>query len=123
MRYGVGHRCGSDPPLLWLWCRPAAAAPFRPQPGNFHMLQVQPQKDKKKKKKKERKKERKKNPKNKNKVSPRGGTRFRPQGVAQIWTWRYSEKVFHSQRRAQTEAWKQQRIMPNGGQGILSCRD
>ena len=22
----VGHRCGSDPGLLWLWCRPAAAA-------------------------------------------------------------------------------------------------
>ena len=23
---GVGRRCGSDPMLLWLWCRPAAAA-------------------------------------------------------------------------------------------------
>ena len=23
---GVGCRCGSDPALLWLWCRPAAAA-------------------------------------------------------------------------------------------------
>ena len=22
----VGHKCGSDPTLLWLWCRPAAAA-------------------------------------------------------------------------------------------------
>ena len=23
---GVGCRCGSDPVLLWLWCRTAAAA-------------------------------------------------------------------------------------------------
>ena len=27
---GVGHRCGSDPALLWLWCRPAAVAPIQP---------------------------------------------------------------------------------------------
>ena len=27
---GVGHRCGSDSVLLWLWCRPAAVAPIRP---------------------------------------------------------------------------------------------
>ena len=26
MNCGVGHRCGSDPSLLWLWCGPAAAA-------------------------------------------------------------------------------------------------
>ena len=26
MSYGVGHRCGSDPILLWLWYRPAATA-------------------------------------------------------------------------------------------------
>jgi len=24
----VGQRRGSDPTLLWLWCRPAAAAPI-----------------------------------------------------------------------------------------------
>ena len=30
MGYGVGHRQGSDPLLLWLWCRLAAVAPFRP---------------------------------------------------------------------------------------------
>ena len=30
MSYGVGHRCGSDPTLLWWWCRPEAAAPIRP---------------------------------------------------------------------------------------------
>ena len=28
--YGVGHRHGSDPALLWLWHRPAAVAPVRP---------------------------------------------------------------------------------------------
>ena len=27
---GVGHRCGSDPLRLWLWCRLAAVAPIRP---------------------------------------------------------------------------------------------
>ena len=27
---GVGCRHGSDPELLWLWCRPAAIAPIRP---------------------------------------------------------------------------------------------
>jgi len=27
---GIGHRCGLDPALLWLWCRPAGAAPIRP---------------------------------------------------------------------------------------------
>ena len=26
----VGHRDGSDPVLLWLWCRPVAAAPIGP---------------------------------------------------------------------------------------------
>ena len=27
---GVGCRCGLDLVLLWLWCRPAAAAPIQP---------------------------------------------------------------------------------------------
>ena len=27
---GVGHRCNSDPMLLWLWYRPAATAVIRP---------------------------------------------------------------------------------------------
>ena len=27
---GVGHRCGSDPVLLWLWCKPMAIAPIHP---------------------------------------------------------------------------------------------
>ena len=29
VNYGVGHRCGSDPVLLWLWPRPAATASIR----------------------------------------------------------------------------------------------
>ena len=28
MSCGVGSRCGLDPELLWLWCRPAAVAPI-----------------------------------------------------------------------------------------------
>ena len=30
MRYGVGHRHGLDPALLWLWLRPVAIAPIQP---------------------------------------------------------------------------------------------
>ena len=30
MSRGVGHRCGLDLELLWLWCGPAAAVPIRP---------------------------------------------------------------------------------------------
>ena len=30
MSCGVGHRCSSDPALLWPWCRPAAVALIRP---------------------------------------------------------------------------------------------
>ena len=30
MSCGVGRICGSDPSLLWLWCRPAAIAPTQP---------------------------------------------------------------------------------------------
>ena len=30
MSCGVGHRGGSDPALLWLWCRPVATDPIRP---------------------------------------------------------------------------------------------
>ena len=29
MSCGVGHRCSSDPALLWLWCRPGATAPIQ----------------------------------------------------------------------------------------------
>ena len=30
MSCGVGGRRGSDPSLLWLWCKPASAALIRP---------------------------------------------------------------------------------------------
>ena len=30
MSCGVGHRRGSDPAFLWLWCRPAAVARIQP---------------------------------------------------------------------------------------------
>ena len=30
MSCGVGCRCGWDPMLLWLWCRPTASALIRP---------------------------------------------------------------------------------------------
>jgi len=50
MSCGVGHRCGLDPVLLWLWYRPAATALIQPLAWNLHMLQVGPQKDLKKKK-------------------------------------------------------------------------
>ena len=30
MSCGVGCKRGSDPALLWLWCRPVATAPIRP---------------------------------------------------------------------------------------------
>ena len=30
MSCGVGCRCGSDPKLLWLWCRPVAITLIRP---------------------------------------------------------------------------------------------
>ena len=32
---GIGHRHGSDPTFLWLWCRPAAAAPIQPLAWEF----------------------------------------------------------------------------------------
>ena len=27
---GIGCRCGSDPALLWLWCKPEAVTSIRP---------------------------------------------------------------------------------------------
>ena len=55
---GVGHRCGSDPILLWLWCRPAAAAPVRPPAWELPYATSTSLKSKKKKKKKKKKKRR-----------------------------------------------------------------
>ena len=51
----VGRRCGSDPELLWLWCRPAAVAPIRPVAWELpYAVSVALKKDQKKKKKKKK---------------------------------------------------------------------
>ena len=50
MSCGVGHRLGSDPVLLWLWLRLAAAAPIRPlgwEPPYASGATPPPKKDKK----------------------------------------------------------------------------
>ena len=51
MSYGVGQRLGSDPVLLWLCCRPAAAALIQPLPWEFPYATGLALKSKKKKKK------------------------------------------------------------------------
>ena len=53
MSCGVGQRCSSDPTLLWLWCRLAAAAPIGPlawEPLYAAGAALKRQKDQKKKK-------------------------------------------------------------------------
>ena len=52
MSCGVGHRRSSDPALLWLWCRPAAAAPIPPLAWELPYAAGAALKSKKKKKKK-----------------------------------------------------------------------
>ena len=49
---GVGRRRGSDPTLLWLWCRPAAVALIQPVAWELPYAALKSQKKKKKKKKK-----------------------------------------------------------------------
>ena len=49
---GVGHRHGSDPVSLWLWCRLAAAAPIRPLPWELPYATCAALKSQKKKKRK-----------------------------------------------------------------------
>ena len=56
----VGHRCGPDPALLWLWYRSAAVALIRPLAWELPYAEGVAIKRKKKEKEKERKKERKK---------------------------------------------------------------
>ena len=57
MSCGVGRRRGSDPELLWLWCRPAAAALIRPLAWDPpHAEGAALEKAKRPKKKKKRKK-------------------------------------------------------------------
>ena len=59
MSCGVGHRHGSDPTLLWLWCRPAATAPNGPLAWEPLYATGAAVKSKKQASKQERKKERK----------------------------------------------------------------
>ena len=54
MSCGVGHRCGSDLALLWLWRRLAAAAPIHPLAWEIPYAASLAQKAKKKEKKKKR---------------------------------------------------------------------
>ena len=57
MSFGVGHRRNSGPELLWLWRRPAAAAPIGPLAWDPpHAEGVALKKDKKKKKKEKKRK-------------------------------------------------------------------
>ena len=49
---GIGCRHGSDPELLWLWCRPEATAPIRPLAWEPPYAALKRPKKKKKKKKK-----------------------------------------------------------------------
>ena len=59
MSCGLGRRRGSDPELLWLWCRPAATAPIRPlawEPPYAADAALKGQKTKDREKKKEREK-------------------------------------------------------------------
>ena len=55
MTCGIGHRCGSDPALLWLWRRQAAPAPTRPlawKPLYAVGMALKDKKERKKEKKK-----------------------------------------------------------------------
>jgi len=57
MNCGVGLRHGSDPALLWLWCRLAATAPIRPlawEPPYTTGAALEKAKRQKKKKKKKK---------------------------------------------------------------------
>ena len=59
MSCGVGRRYGSDPVLLWLWCRPVAAALIRPPAWELPYavgVALEMEKKKKKKKKKDKRK-------------------------------------------------------------------
>ena len=58
MSCGIGRRCGLDHKLLWLWCRPAAAALLTPlawEPLYALGAAIEKAKRQKKKKRKEKK--------------------------------------------------------------------
>ena len=54
VNYGVGHSHSSDPELLWVWCRLAAAVLIRPLAWELPYAAGAAPKRKKKKKKKKR---------------------------------------------------------------------
>ena len=54
MSCGEDHRLGSDLALLWLWCRPAAAAPIQSLARGLPQAAGAALKSQKKKKKKKR---------------------------------------------------------------------
>ena len=49
----MDRRYGSDPVLLWLWCRPAATAPIQLLPWELHMPRCSPKTNKQKNNKKD----------------------------------------------------------------------
>ena len=53
MSCGVGHRCGLDPALLWLWCRLAALALIQPWELPYATSAALKSKKRKERKKKE----------------------------------------------------------------------
>ena len=65
MRCDVGHRCGSDPVLLWLWCRLEAAALIGPLAWEIPYVTGTAER-KGKERKKERKKEKKRKKRKRN---------------------------------------------------------
>ena len=69
MSCGIGHRYGSDLALLWLWNRPAAAAPIPPLAWELPDAEGGAIKRKRRKKRKEKKgKERKQRKKKKTQI-------------------------------------------------------
>ena len=65
MSCGIGHRCGSDPALLWLWCRLAAVAPIQPLAWESPYTAGAALKSKRKKKKQKKPKTKPKKPQTK----------------------------------------------------------
>ena len=61
MSCGIGYRYGSDPMLLWLWCRPAAGALIGPLAWERLYATAVDLKKQNKNNKKKKKKERREN--------------------------------------------------------------
>ena len=93
MSYGVSHRHGLELAFLWLWCRPAAAAPIRPLAWELHIPCCGPKKTKKKKNKNKKKKERKKKEKKRKKKKRKGKKRKEMPPLLWKTVWRYLRKL------------------------------